>query len=323
MPGLSTWLTRRRGLLLALVLLSLSLLGIWVLHVSQVGTRVEGCPDDCVWSSRSPNPSRQPGRLRVLSLNVLHGFPRFQYLEQRLDLIAAEIRRLDADAVFLQEVPWHWGGAGRKLAEQTGLYFVYVRANGNRWALLFEEGEAILSRYPLRDASFVELQPQAGLFQHRVALQATASTPWGDVRLVSTHLTHDNPEANGAQARMLAGLLGPAGTRPGPTILGGDLNALETSPQIQSLVSTEGGLGWIDAYRQVHPGESAFTCCLDDLNAEPGQPLDKRIDYLFVISGESPVRVVDGQLVLQHPARLTNGWLWASDHLGLVAELQW
>lgn len=310
-------------LLLFLLPLCLLLGVLWALNASRVGTRVEGCPEGCAWAPRPSAASRQPGPLRVISLNVLHGFPRFQYLDERLDLIAAEIRRLDADVVCLQEVPWRWGSGARKLAEQAGLYFLYVRANGNRWTLLFEEGEAILSRYPLRDAAVVELRPQAGFFQHRVALLATAATPWGDLRLVSTHLTHDNPAANRAQAQMLADLLGPAGSAPGPTLVVGDFNALETSAQIRRLVSSSDGLGWLDAYRQAHPADPGFTCCVDDLTGEPGQPLGRRIDYLFAIPGDRPLRVVDSRLLLEHPARLANGWLWASDHLGLLTELEW
>jgi endonuclease/exonuclease/phosphatase family metal-dependent hydrolase len=320
--GPRRWPLGKRALLLLLPF-CLLLLGVWALNASRIGARVEGCPERCAWTPQPPTTSRPPGRLRVVSLNILHGFPLFRYLDERLDLIAAEIRRLDADIVFLQEVPWHWGSAARELAEQTGLYFLYVRATGNRWTLLFEEGEAILSRYPLRDAAFVELQPRAGYFQHRVALQATVSTAGGDLRLVSTHLSHDNREANRGQAEMLAALLGPASSGTGPTLVGGDFNAVETSAQIQNLVSAGGGMGWIDVYRQVHPDEPGYTCCVPDLTSAPGQPMRRRIDYLFAIPGDQPLRVASSQVVFDHPARLANGWLWASDHAGLFAELEW
>jgi len=74
-----------------------------------------------------------------MSLNVLHGHPRFEHLARRLDLIAAEIRRQDADIVCLQEVPWtrQLGGGAEYLAQRTGLNYLYLRANGNRWAILF------------------------------------------------------------------------------------------------------------------------------------------------------------------------------------------
>lgn len=41
-----------------------------------------------------------------MSFNMLHGFPKFASLEERLELTAAEIRRQDADLVLLQAVPW-------------------------------------------------------------------------------------------------------------------------------------------------------------------------------------------------------------------------
>ena len=222
-----------------LVVLGLVGLVAWVLNVSRPGTRVEGCLAGC--AAAGP---RRDGPLRVMSLNVLHGFPRFAHLPDRLDLIAAEIRHQDADLVLLQEVPWHWGSAAHRLAEATGMNYAYVRANGNRWTLLFEEGEAILSRYPLRDAAMVELMPRAGFFEHRRALRATAITPWGAVGVVSTHLTHGEPAANRAQAASLAAFVADGGG--GPLLVGGDFNATEDEPQIREL-------GWIDAYRAVHP----------------------------------------------------------------------
>jgi endonuclease/exonuclease/phosphatase family metal-dependent hydrolase len=86
--------------------------------------------------------------MRILSLNMLHGHPRFVDLTSRLDLIATEITRLGADIIMLQEVPWtlQHGNAAAWLAEQTGMNYLYLRANGGRWTIFFEEGEAILSR---------------------------------------------------------------------------------------------------------------------------------------------------------------------------------
>ncbi|RPI47443.1 MAG: hypothetical protein EHM56_14705, partial [Chloroflexi bacterium] len=54
-------------------------LAAWVLLASRPGTRVEGCPQGC--STAAP---RREGPLRVMSLNLLHGFPRFERLSRRL-----------------------------------------------------------------------------------------------------------------------------------------------------------------------------------------------------------------------------------------------
>jgi hypothetical protein len=70
--------------------------GLWLLNVSRPGT-AHGCPTGCAASS-----TRREGPLRVLSLNMLHGRPDFENLEQRLDIIADDIILHDADIILLQ-----------------------------------------------------------------------------------------------------------------------------------------------------------------------------------------------------------------------------
>jgi endonuclease/exonuclease/phosphatase family metal-dependent hydrolase len=247
---------------------------------------------------------------------VLHGFPRFEHLSRRLDLIAAEIRRQDADIVCLQEVPWtlRLGSGAQYLAERTGLNHLYLRANGNRRAILFEEGETILSRFPLRDVAFVELQPQAGFFEHRVVLRATAATPWGDVRVFATHLADGDREVNRGQAESLMAFVAASGS--GPAVVAGDLNATPGSAQIEMLAGQ-----WTDTRLAASPDDDGFTCCVDDLNAESAESLDERIDYLFLVPGNG-ARVVASQRVLAQPLRLEYGWQWGSDHVGLLAAIE-
>ena len=292
-----------------LLLLAPLLLLAWVLSASRAGDTIEGCLGAC---SGDADP-RHAG-LRVVSLNMLHGFPRFQHLDERLDIIEGELRRLDPDIVCLQEVPWRpgLGTAAGHLAGRLGMNHVYARANGNRWAILFEEGEAILSRYPLRDATLVELAPRARFFEHRVALSATAQTAVGDVVIVVTHLTHGDPRVNLAQTRELAGVVARLDEIV-PAIIAGDFNAREASDQIVEL-------GWVDTYRVAHPNGRGWTCCVDDLGAGPGEPLEKRIDYLFLVpSSEGAGAVVDSQLAFAEPQRVGDGWLWPSDHVGLLS----
>lgn len=298
---------RRYGWLLVVAVVTM-----WVLNACRVGTGFEGCPEGC-----AVDRERREGPLRILSLNMLHGFPRFQHLQQRLDLIAQEIRRHDADIVCLQEVPWtpHLGGAAQYLGEATGLNHLYLRANGSRWAILFEEGEAILSRYPLRDVIFAELQPQAGFFEHRVVLGATAVTPWGEARVFVTHLTNGAPEVNEAQAESLMRFATASGEE--IAILAGDFNASEDSPQIQ-VMSKQG----LDVYRTLHPDMEGFTCCVGDLSSGPIEPLEERIDYVFLLpANQDHSRVVSCEQVLNQPFWVDGGWQWASDHIGLLTAI--
>jgi endonuclease/exonuclease/phosphatase family metal-dependent hydrolase len=291
---------RRLGwLILGLAIVGLVL---WIPNVSKPGDEAEGCLQGCAVTR-----SQDDGQLRVVSLNVLHDFPRYDSLPQRLDLVAGEILRLDADIVLLQEVPWTDGiGYGAKyLAERVGMNYVYLRANGNHNAIRFEEGEAILSAYPLKSPSFTELRPQAGYFQHRVVLHAVASTPEGELHLFVTHLSGEDAIGPG-QVESLTAFTNEA---EGPAILAGDFNALESSPQIVSLTSV-----WVDAYRAIHPHEAGYTSSVDDLHAGPEETLERRIDYMFV----SPdLRLLDAQRFSDHPFPVDGGWLWVSDHIGL------
>ena len=310
----------RKGWILGLILLIV--LGLWVLHASRPGRHVHGCPEGCATATE-----RRPGPLRVLSLNMLHGFPRFENLGRRLDLIAEEIRSQDADIVCLQEVPWtlRLRSGAQYLAERTGLNHLYLRANGNRWAILFEEGEAILSRYPMRDVAHVELAPSAGVFEHRVALRATVITPWGDLPVTVTHLTNGDPDVNQGQVSSLLSFVGETGG--GPALVAGDFNA-------RSIVAAQGKDSggsvlpaaltdrWLDTYGAVEPGDGGFTCCVDDLNSGPEESLEKRIDYVFLVPGPG-IGVLDSQPVFGHPYRVEGGWQWVSDHTGLLVTLSW
>ena len=291
------------------LLISIAVAGLWGLNASRIG-KIEACPEGCSdWDGHGDGP------LRAMSLNVLHGFPGFKRLSSRLDLIAEEILRLDADIVCLQEVPWAPGlGSGAKyLAGRIGYNYLYLPVNGNRWTILFSEGEAILSRYPLKDYAFQELQPRAGFFEHRAALYAIVQTPRGDLHVVSTHLTNGASDINRRQAASLASFV--TEHVHGVGIVAGDFNAREDSTQIVGLSRL-----WLDTYRSIHPNDGGFTCCIDDLASGSGERLEERIDYLFLVPAlDRSSKVLDSQRVLDHAFSTPGGWQWASDHAGLTA----
>jgi endonuclease/exonuclease/phosphatase family metal-dependent hydrolase len=302
---------RGRYVLPALLMVGLAAV-VFVFNASRAGTKVEGCAQGCATALQSPGTT-----LRVMSMNVLHDLPRFKHLSRRLDLVADAIRQEGVDIALLQEVPWNRrvGNGADYVAGRLGYNYLYVRANGNRHTIFFEEGEAILSRFPLREVSFVELAPRAGFFEHRVALHATAITPWGDVDLFATHLTTGGAGVNQAQASSLQAFVKGSGNA--PALVGGDFNAREGSPQIEMLVQE-----WVDTYRTANPDDAGPTCCVDDLAAGPGETLEKRIDYLFLVPrGGQRLEVKGAWRVLDTPVRTADGWQWASDHVGVVAEL--
>jgi endonuclease/exonuclease/phosphatase family metal-dependent hydrolase len=292
-------------------------LTVWVFTASRPGRTVEGCLDGCATGASLRDQEARDDELSVLSLNMLHGFPKFARLGERLDLMAAEIKRTDPDIICLQEVPWRpgLGTAASMLAGRLGLNYAYVRANGNRWSILFEEGEAILSRYPLQSVEFVELTPRAGMFEHRVALRAVVSTPVTQVSVVVTHLTNGDPVVNREQSAALKAFVEPS-LGEGAAIVAGDFNAAESSEQIQ-------GLGWIDTHRAASPNGPAPTCCVDTLEAGPEEQLEERIDYVFLVADADHTPLVVGTgLACAQPRVVGDTYLWCSDHIGLLTTLR-
>lgn len=296
-------------------LLALLLIGavtLYVLNASKPGSRVEGCASSC-----ATNTARKAGALRLVSLNMLHGFPRFTDLELRSQIIMKEIQRLDADVVLLQEVPWtvKTGNIMDRLRKELGYNGLYYRANGNKNLILFEEGEAILSRFPLSDAVTTELIPRKDMFDTRVALGATLDTPWGKLQVFVAHLTNDNLHIAEGQAESLRKFV--EANQQEAALVSGDFNSQATSPQILELSNT-----WEDTYRVMHPGEPGLTCCIDNLHAGVNEPLEERIDYIFLVPTEAESwRLLSAVKVFDRPFELKGAWQWASDHEGLMVEI--
>jgi len=87
---------------------------------------------------------------------------RFEYLEERKALILTELDRLAPDVILMQEVPVlrkRESQIGPWLAESLGYFLVYARANGRAAWIGFEEREAVLSRFPIREVQRHVLLP--------------------------------------------------------------------------------------------------------------------------------------------------------------------
>lgn len=308
-----THLNRKR-ILLVILLVLVAIMGIYVFNASIPGRKVEGCPERC-----AAQLARTAGPLRILDLNMLHGFPDFKDLPLRLKLIAAEVNRLDADVVLLEEVPWtrSTGNGAQYLAQQLDYNYVYYRAEGNRHLIFFETGQAILSRYPLKNVISTVLPPRAGFFESRVALGATVITDLGEIWLFAAHLTDkkDDPQINSGQAASLKEFVESNTT--GLTVVGGDFNAQPDTPQIMDLTER-----WTDTYQALYPSDAGFTCCIDNLTAGSDEPLEERIDYIFFVDkGNEAVSILSARHVFDQPFPANDGWQWASDHTGLLVEL--
>jgi endonuclease/exonuclease/phosphatase family metal-dependent hydrolase len=268
--------------------------------------------------------------LKVVTFNMFHGGASSGltgddvHLERRLAMAAEALGRLAPDVIALQEAS---AGRGRgnvaaRLAAQLGYVHVYApattRALGVEWlgrvlafAMNFQEGSAILSRFPIVQSEVHGLPRCRKFFDPRIALRARLATPDGPVDVFSTHTSRDD-----CQVRRVFELA--AGRRDGvPALVMGDFNTAE--PMIEGL---RPGEGVVDAYRRANPTAAGATVWQRVTAPEP--TATRRVDYVFVVPGrpEGRVEVAESRVVLDTPARLPDGGtLWPSDHYGVLAHV--
>lgn len=224
----------------------------------------------------------------------------------QLDRIADGLAELRADVVCLQEVnDRSLQTLGRDqtsyLAKRLGMKHVYATAHAAGWGVVKRQGNAILSRYPIRGRQVVELSPASGPNERRIALFARIDLPdqpdgaW----VASLHAESNDEEVRIASVPRLLDAV--AGLR-GPVILAGDFNAVPDSGPMQNLIAGSAARGrpFIDTYSAAGrgPGETS--------GAPAGR---RRIDYILATEELWP----------------TGAWsqrdLNESDHFAVVADL--
>jgi endonuclease/exonuclease/phosphatase family metal-dependent hydrolase len=184
-------------------------------------------------SESSGRPDRRE-RLRIVTLNVLHGYPDFVGFEDRRARLAKALDALEPDVVLLQEVSdtRRWGNLADWLGRRSSMHVAYARANGSRRRIGFAEGCAILSRLPILTARRITLRPKAEPWETRIALWATLDT--GDaapIAIATAHLARGNSGVTAGQARDLARQASTLGVM----FIGGDLNAPSGSAALRGL----------------------------------------------------------------------------------------
>jgi endonuclease/exonuclease/phosphatase family metal-dependent hydrolase len=198
--------------------------------------------------------------LTVLTYNIHHG----EGTDGKLDLerIARIIRTENPDLVALQEVDQKTERTASidqaaELARLTGLGHAFGKAMDYRGGAY---GQAILSRWPIKNAQVHQLPQRAGR-EPRILFLAQIESPHGDLTFATTHLDHQLEEVRLDQARALNKIL--AETKIS-ALLCGDFNAGPESSTMKFLFEH-----WLDT-----AGENAA-------NTIPAANPSKRIDYIL------------------------------------------
>lgn len=273
-----------------------------------------------------------PARLTSLSFNLLHGgvssgvWGNGEDLEQRLEIVTDELRKLNPDIIGLQEAS---EGRGRgniagRLAAQLGYQYVFAPASSRlftrTWAntlvstlMNFAEGPAILSRYPILNWDVYDLPRCGSWTDPRVLLCAELQTPWGPLQACSTHISR-----NACQAKGVADVI-QRRPRSSPLLLMGDFNTIEQSEGFAHLTHET---GLIDTFRLVNPSQEGWTVWQWVYADRP--MAFWRVDYLFLRPGATITpQVRSSRIVLNAPQQLTDGrTLWPSDHYGVLTEFE-
>lgn len=245
--------------------------------------------------------------------------------DQRLEIIIEELRVFNPDIVGFSEASWTraTGSAAEKLAKALKMEFQYARANP--WfpgqtkeqsdetvkLIGFEEGELILSRYPILRYERRALNPRTSESgEGRAALHVVVRIPGqvAELDVFITHLTGADEKVRAAQGADFVTFI--SATRgQGPVLVLGDFGETPGGQVAQALVAT----GLIDAAATFPGIVPATTCCRASIIGEQ-PPLAGRTDYVFV-SGLSVESV--GMFGLVPRKRADNTLVYASDHNGI------
>jgi endonuclease/exonuclease/phosphatase family metal-dependent hydrolase len=263
--------------------------------------------------------------LRVVSFNLYHGgvgsvrWGDGDLLEQRLAMVIEQLRQLDADVVGLQEASTgrDRGDVAARIA--TALGYQQVRAPAGyrwvpglvRWALGFDEGPAVVSRFPIVASEARALAPCARGYR-RMVVCARLAAPDGPLDVCSAH-TSDSP----CEQRSLAAALARR-DRSVPLVVAGDLNATADAPGVRGLRRK---CDLVDAFAAANPGGPGFTVWQPPRASRP--LARRRVDYVLARPARTgTLRVAASWVVLRTPGRGPDlRMLWPSDHYGVLADL--
>ncbi|MFR9675997.1 endonuclease/exonuclease/phosphatase family protein [Streptomyces sp. TR02-1] len=262
---------------------------------------------------------------------------RFGPLAERSTAIRDVLREVRPDVLGLQE-NWTRGddSLADRLAEDLGLYCIRAESDApGGWRRRLDEpeadawgvGNAVLSRWPVRDSATLRLPTAAGTDDGRLCLHALLDAPGAPVPFFTSHLNSGLAESavRVGQVRALARFV--AERRAGhahPAVLTGDYNACPDSDEMRLLGGYRTGPAvpdqvLIDAWEWADPSQPSATRMAQNPYVAARRDPGVRLDYIHVAEpgpgGLGHVRGVrragDGPV----------GGVWPSDHAAVVAEL--
>ena len=251
-----------------------------------------------------------PEGFAVLTMNLWNAFINGDWDERRAQ-VAAMIMRERPDAVCLQEVveSFSLDNGAEELATETGYQYEYLQTHE---ASLFQEGIAILSRWPIASVENVQLPITDFGFANRHVLKAVLRVDGNAVVVSCSHMSISTDADEKAEEAARAFELIDRDRTDDHAYFAGDLNAEPDSRAMRLLRGEDtfdaitGDL--IDAWTTAHPGDPGLT--------HPTDGPDKRIDYVYLVPGTGALPTITCTHVLTEPVDGT----YASDHRGVLCR---
>jgi endonuclease/exonuclease/phosphatase family metal-dependent hydrolase len=264
--------------------------------------------------------------LKVLTLNLWNDQGPY---ERRRELVREWIGRLDPDVIGFQEVLRGEGVDTARDQVPEGYHVDFAAAIPFWMSPGTEFGNAVASRWPIRDREVCELPGDSA--ERRVALNVTIDAPFGPLSFTSTHLNFKlhHGYVRERQVAALCDFVLRRRPRDGfPPIIVGDFNAEPDSTEIRYVSGFHAldgrSVQFFDAWRVAGDGGPGYTWSNRNDYARIALEPERRIDYVFV---GYPIRI-GTQYGLGHVERCEvvcdheQDGVWPTDHFGVYAELR-
>ena len=221
----------------------------------------------------APHGSTPDRTFTAVSLNMAReGDP-----EKVLKDINASGRLRTADLLLMQEV-LHKDGQP-SVAQQVAKRVRYFSTFSPAAPGVFDQGLAILSRYPLQNVRIQRLKLCDLRFhcRSRFAVSADVESPWGPVRVWNAHL---DTRINAAErVEQLQPVIDEAAKRDGPVLVGGDFNTNDFR-WLGNVVPVPGGPSHGAAIRRAMQSRGFTTPFADGAVTFP--VMRRHLDWIFV-----------------------------------------
>jgi hypothetical protein len=225
-------------------------------------------------------------------------------------------------------------GSSYQLVQQAPQYQLppvpgLIRSTGTLVCVQARDYVAVLARTDLPASEFQWSNVRSGQYSSKALFKTPVGSfpephAWISVdvnfdgetfRFIGTQL-----ESSDANIRRMQGdelRAGPANTSL-PVIIAMDSNARAAPPPPDPTYADFIAAGYSDAWAEILPQTSGFTCCQNDLVNNRGSQLSERID-LILTSGNLKAATID--LFAAAAASKTPQGLWPSDHAGVAGEI--